>query len=154
MNVSWGIRTCGEDDFVGRVFLEDSADVFVSFCVDDDRLIAADKAGAGIHDGFQKVTFGADRSDGRFTSTRQLVEAHLSGDPDATRIWLRSIHHLAAAITSFINSFDPEVIILGGGIARAGAQRRGAERYRQQPKPPTHTRAANNAWMLGYCIAD
>ena len=62
----------------------------------------------------------AARSDGRFTSTRQLVEAHLSGDPDATRIWLRSIHHLAAAITSFINAFDPEVIILGGGIARAG----------------------------------
>jgi glucokinase len=60
------------------------------------------------------------RSGGRFTSTRQLVEAHLSGDADATRIWLRSIHHLAAAITSFINSFDPEVVILGGGIARAG----------------------------------
>ena len=63
----------------------------------------------------------ADRSGGRFTSTRKLVEAHLAGDSEATTIWLRSIHHLAAALASFINAFDPEVVIVGGGIAQAGA---------------------------------
>jgi glucokinase len=63
----------------------------------------------------------AERSEGRFTSTRLLVEAHLRGDSDATRIWLRSIHHLAAAIASFINGFDPEIVIVGGGIAQAGS---------------------------------
>jgi glucokinase len=63
----------------------------------------------------------AERSGGRFTSTRKLVEAHLGGDPDATRIWLRSIHHLAAAVASFINAFDPEIVIVGGGIAQAGS---------------------------------
>jgi glucokinase len=62
----------------------------------------------------------SDRSGGRFTSTRKLVEAHLAGDAEATTIWLRSIHHLAAAIASFINAFDPEVVIIGGGIAQAG----------------------------------
>lgn len=62
----------------------------------------------------------AQRSGGRFTSTRKLVEAHLAGDDEATTIWLRSIHHLAAALTSFINAFDPEVVIIGGGIAQAG----------------------------------
>ena len=62
----------------------------------------------------------AERSNGRFTSTRKLVEAHLAGDAEATKIWLRSMHHLAAAITSFINAFDPEVVIIGGGIAQAG----------------------------------
>ncbi len=61
-----------------------------------------------------------ERSSGRFTSTRQLVEAHLNGDPDATRIWLRSVKHLAAGLTSIVNAIDPEVIILGGGIAKAG----------------------------------
>jgi glucokinase len=61
------------------------------------------------------------RSKGRFSSTRELVEAHLEGDNFATSIWLRSIHQLAAGLTSIINSFDPEVIILGGGISRAGA---------------------------------
>ncbi len=60
------------------------------------------------------------RSGGRFNSTRKLVEAHLRGDSEATRIWLRSIFHLAAAISSFINAFDPEIVIIGGGIAQAG----------------------------------
>jgi len=63
----------------------------------------------------------SERSGGRFTSTRKLVEAHLAGDSEATTIWLRSIHHLAAALTSFINAFDPEVVIIGGGIAQAGS---------------------------------
>jgi len=63
----------------------------------------------------------AERSDGRFISTRKLVEAHLAGDSEATKIWLRSIYHLAAAIASFINSFDPEIVIIGGGIAQAGS---------------------------------
>src|SRR4051794_12941128 len=62
----------------------------------------------------------AERSGGRFTSTRLLVEAHLNGDAEASRIWLRSVHYLAAAIGSFINAFDPEIVIVGGGIAQAG----------------------------------
>jgi glucokinase len=61
-----------------------------------------------------------DRSAGRFTSTRRLVEAHLAGDSNATDIWMRSIYQLAAGVSSMINAFDPEVFILGGGIARAG----------------------------------
>lgn len=60
------------------------------------------------------------RSGGRFTSTRELVEAHRGGDSEATRIWLRSILNLAAATASFINAFDPEIVIIGGGIAQAG----------------------------------
>ena len=62
-----------------------------------------------------------ERSGGRFTSTRKLVEAHLAGDNDATAVWLRSVFHLAAAVASFINAFDPEIVIIGGGIAQAGA---------------------------------
>jgi len=62
----------------------------------------------------------SERSKGRFNSTRELVEAHLRGDKDATSIWLRSVFHLAAAVASFINAFDPEIVIIGGGIAKAG----------------------------------
>ena len=62
----------------------------------------------------------AERSAGRFTSTRRLVEAHLNGDEKATDVWLRSVYNLAAGITSIINAVDPEVIIIGGGIAQAG----------------------------------
>ena len=63
----------------------------------------------------------SERSGGRFASTRLLVEAHLRGDVAATIIWLRSVLHLAAAIASFINAFDPEIVIIGGGIAQAGS---------------------------------
>lgn len=60
------------------------------------------------------------RSDNRFSSTRDLVEAHIAGDEQATKVWLRSVYGLAVGITSIVNSFDPEVVILGGGIANAG----------------------------------
>jgi glucokinase len=61
------------------------------------------------------------RSKGRFTSTERLVAAHLVGDAHATEIWLASIHALACAIASFINILDPEAVILGGGMSKAGA---------------------------------
>lgn len=60
------------------------------------------------------------RSKGRFTDTRALVEAAASGDAIAQDVWDTSIRALAAAIAGLINILDPECIILGGGIARAG----------------------------------
>lgn len=60
------------------------------------------------------------RSGGRFTSTHDLLEAHAKGDPVAGEIWLRSVKSLAAAIASLTNVLDPEIVIVGGGIARGG----------------------------------
>ena len=60
------------------------------------------------------------RSAGRFDSTERLVAAHLAGDAEAARVWLRSVFHLACAVTNIINAIDPEVVIIGGGVARAG----------------------------------
>ncbi len=62
----------------------------------------------------------AARSAGRFRSSRELVEAHLTGDAEATRLWLRSVKALAACVTSIINVLDPEAVIIGGGVAKAG----------------------------------
>lgn len=71
-----------------------------------------------------EVMFGdctvTERTGGKFPRTAALVAAHRAGDPDATRVWLRSIRALACAIGSCINVFDPEVVVLGGGIAQAG----------------------------------
>ena len=63
----------------------------------------------------------ARRSHGLFDSTEALVAAHLAGDANATRVWLRSVYKLACAVTSMICVLDPEVFVIGGGIARAGA---------------------------------
>jgi predicted NBD/HSP70 family sugar kinase/uncharacterized phosphosugar-binding protein len=62
----------------------------------------------------------AKRTGGRFQSTDELVAAHRAGDPQATEAWMRSVHRLACGISSIANAVDPEVVILGGGIARAG----------------------------------
>lgn len=60
------------------------------------------------------------RTDGRFTTTRALIAAAQGGDDFATGVWLRSVKALAAGIASIINVVDPEVVILGGGIAKSG----------------------------------
>jgi len=62
------------------------------------------------------------RSRGRFQTTHDLIAAHLKGDAEATAIWLKSVKALAAAVCSFINILDPEAVIIGGGIARAGKE--------------------------------
>ena len=61
-----------------------------------------------------------DRSRGKFQTTHALVNAHLEGDPFATNVWFTSLQHLAAGVCSLINILDPEAVIVGGGIARAG----------------------------------
>jgi glucokinase len=72
-----------------------------------------------LEDAIGNCTLAA-RSNGRFTKTRQLVEAYRAGDTEAGNIWLRSIYQLACGIASIINILDPEVLIIGGGIAQAG----------------------------------
>jgi glucokinase len=62
----------------------------------------------------------ARRTNGQYQSTKALVEAHRTGDAAAGRIWLRSVKTLAAGMASIANAVDPEVFILGGGIAGAG----------------------------------
>jgi glucokinase len=59
------------------------------------------------------------RSNGRFNLTRDLVAAYESRSAEAADIWLRSVHALGAALASLINIFDPETVVIGGGIADA-----------------------------------
>jgi glucokinase len=61
-----------------------------------------------------------ERSQGRFATTHALIQAHQAGDADASNIWLLSVRALAAAIASLTNVLDPEVVVIGGGIAAAG----------------------------------
>ncbi len=63
----------------------------------------------------------AHRSYGRFSNTRDLVTASRKGDPEARRFWLESVRVLGAGIASLVNTLDPEVVVLGGGITQAGA---------------------------------
>lgn len=62
----------------------------------------------------------AERTHGLFSTTHDLVTAHVAGDPEASYFWLRSVRALACAISSFVNILDPEAVVIGGGIARCG----------------------------------
>ena len=57
------------------------------------------------------------RTQGRYDSTHALVAAALAGKLEAQEIWDASIRRLAVAVASLINVLDPEMVILGGGIA-------------------------------------
>ncbi len=60
------------------------------------------------------------RSGGRFATTRALVAAVIAGDEAARAVWERSTGALGAALAGLINVLDPQMIVLGGGIAAAG----------------------------------
>ena len=62
----------------------------------------------------------AQRTQGRFATTHELIAAAAAGDEFASRVWSDSIRALACAVVSFINILDPEAVIIGGGIAQAG----------------------------------
>lgn len=62
----------------------------------------------------------SERTRGRFRTTHELVHAFEQEDEHATKYWLISVQALACSIASYINTFDPEVVVVGGGIARAG----------------------------------
>ncbi len=61
------------------------------------------------------------RSGGHFTSTLALAAAAATGDKDADAVWRRAVRALACGIASLVNVLDPETVVIGGGIAAAGA---------------------------------
>jgi glucokinase len=61
-----------------------------------------------------------ERSDGRFSTTHELIAAFEAGDTFAAEVWMKSIQALACAIASIANVIDPEAVIIGGGVAKAG----------------------------------
>ncbi|MBI3880531.1 MAG: ROK family protein [Verrucomicrobia bacterium] len=70
---------------------------------------------------FMGNKFIAQRTGGRYATTHELVAAVQSGDAAARELWLQSVRALGASIGSLINVLDPDAVIVGGGIARAGA---------------------------------
>ena len=72
-----------------------------------------------LEDAIGNVTI-SQRSGGKFSSTRELLEAMRAGDEFAKDIWLTSVKKLAIGLASITNILSPETIVLGGGICEAG----------------------------------
>jgi glucokinase len=51
---------------------------------------------------------------------KTVTELALSGDPLATKVVATAGRHLGVALSSLANIFDPDVIVIGGGVSGAG----------------------------------
>jgi len=59
------------------------------------------------------------RSEGKYSSTKELVEDYRRGEKYAVSLWLDTVRVLACGIVSAINMMDPEAVVLGGGLTAA-----------------------------------
>lgn len=51
---------------------------------------------------------------------QDVIEAAGEGDPLGRALWEETLDLLAAGVTSAIHAFDPQRVILGGGVTAAG----------------------------------
>ncbi|MEJ2006466.1 MAG: ROK family protein, partial [Cyclobacteriaceae bacterium] len=61
-----------------------------------------------------------ERTQGKFDTTLELIKAFNAGDEYAQDAWDRFVFDLARTLCSLTNILSPELIIIGGGISRAG----------------------------------
>lgn len=54
-------------------------------------------------------------------NAKLVIDAAKEGDASALRVFNHFVHHLAMAINNITAFFDPEMIVLGGGVSHAGA---------------------------------
>jgi glucokinase len=57
-----------------------------------------------------------------FETAEQVAAAARAGDPGATAVWDETVEALACGLTSIVNLFEPELVVLGGGVTRSGEQ--------------------------------
>jgi glucokinase len=63
-------------------------------------------------------------------SAADLAAAAQAGDPVAVRVWDETVAALAMGMTSIVNVFEPDVVVVGGGVSKLGEQLLGPVRER------------------------
>lgn len=58
--------------------------------------------------------------EGRTLDAKDILDAAKSGDELAAEVWDRAMHYLAIGCVNISRIFDPDRVVLGGGMARAG----------------------------------
>jgi glucokinase len=99
-------------------------------------------------------------------STADAVVARLDSDPVARAVWVKAIEALALALATTTLLIDPGLIVLGGGLARAGdallkpLSGRLAARLAWRPPPPLELSALGTdagwrgAGLLAWSVAE
>jgi glucokinase len=55
-------------------------------------------------------------------SAEDVAAAARAGDRFAGKLWDETVEALACGLTSIVNLFEPELVVLGGGVTRSGPQ--------------------------------
>lgn len=76
----------------------------------------AQRAAAALAGGARSVLSGR-----RAVTAEDVANAAAAGDPLAREVWDETVDLLGAAVTDLVNVFEPEVVVLGGGVTRSGA---------------------------------
>lgn len=61
-----------------------------------------------------------EKSSTKLSDSSEVVKAAKNGDLVAAEVWLASVEAIAFTLTAYINILAPEIIILGGGVSKAG----------------------------------
>jgi glucokinase len=80
-------------------------------------------------------------------TAKEVVEAARAGDSLAVQVMERAAFYLGIAMVTFVHTFDPQLIIVGGGVSKAGdllftpvrgiiAERAMTEEWRRTPIVP------------------
>jgi glucokinase len=55
-------------------------------------------------------------------SAEELAASAAANDALAARVWDETVEALACGVVSIVNLFEPELLVLGGGVTRSGDQ--------------------------------
>ena len=55
-------------------------------------------------------------------TAEDVARAARAGEPGARAVWEETVEALACGLTSIVNLFEPELVVVGGGVSRSGEQ--------------------------------
>src|SRR4029450_11962557 len=95
--------------------------------------------------------------DGEAAATTALLAAAAAGDPAAVAVLDEVAGHLAGAVALLAQTVDPQLIVLGGGVAEAGTRPRRDPPGPALPeplRPPLRQRAARSPVLAAIDLAE
>jgi len=100
--------------------------------------IAIARDAAAMADGRPDGALAAARRDGRALDAPAVMAMARAGEPDALEVVERAARHLGAGLASLANIFNPEALVVGGGVGEAGEVllQPAREEYRRRALPP------------------
>jgi glucokinase len=93
-------------------------------------------------------------------TTPELFARYRAGETKATRIVHQAAHFVGIGLANFVKTFDPEVIVVGGGVALHGGEgymrtlMQAYESYLEgwQPAPVRLAKLGTEAGLLGAAL--